>query len=333
MRGIANTIQSSLKWFDPFVAMLFAVVVLATILPCQGRVADLLSFATNIGVVVLFFMHGAKLSREAVKSGFLHWRLHLTTLLVTFLVFPVLGVLIVKLPILDSTLVAGMLFLAVLPSTVQSSIAFTSIAGGNVPGAVCAATLSNLVGMFLTPAMVALLMNAPGVDLQLSWTSVSKIVMQLLLPFVVGHLSRPWISEWVTKRKSMLGRLDRGTILLIVYTAFSASVVDGLWDRVSMQSLAFLILVCAGLLLAVGLICWGVARWMQFERADSIVLFFCGSKKSLASGVPIAGTLFPEAQIGLIILPIMVFHQIQLVACAIIARRLGEAVETKPAER
>lgn len=327
MGSVMTKVEWWTKWIDPFVASLFGTVVVASLLPCQGEVANLLSLITNLGVILLFFMHGAKLSRDAIKAGFMHWRLHIATLVITFAVFPLFGMLITSFPILDPLLLAGMLYMSVLPSTVQSSIAFTSIAGGNVPAAVCAATLSNLLGIFLTPLLVALVMNMPGVETQLSWASVQKITVQLLLPFVIGHLARPLIGEWVSKRKQMLGRLDRGTILLIVYTAFSAAVVDGLWTQISFRSLAVLVLICACLLTLVGLLCCLVAKWLGFDRADSIVLFFCGSKKSLASGVPIAGTLFPASQIGLMILPIMVFHQIQLIVCAIIARQLGERVK------
>lgn len=327
MGSVMTKVEWWTKWIDPFVASLFGAVVVASLLPCQGEVANLLSLITNLGVILLFFMHGAKLSRDAIKAGFMHWRLHIAILAITFAVFPLFGMLITSFPILDPLLLAGMLYMSVLPSTVQSSIAFTSIAGGNVPAAVCAATLSNLLGIFLTPLLVALVMNMPGVETQLSWASVQKITVQLLLPFVIGHLVRPLIGEWVSKRKQMLGRLDRGTILLIVYTAFSAAVVDGLWTQISFRSLAVLVLICACLLTLVGLLCCLVAKWLGFDRADSIVLFFCGSKKSLASGVPIAGTLFPASQIGLMILPIMVFHQIQLIVCAIIARQLGERVK------
>ena len=257
-------------------------------------------------------------------GGLLNGRLHLATLAITFVLFPIFGLLLIRLPGLDPSLAAGVLYLTLLPSTVQSSIAFTSIAGGNVAAAVCAATLSNLLGMFITPILVAIFMRVPGVQAQVSLDSVRNIALQLLLPFVIGHLARPWIGGWIGRNKSLVGRVDRGTILLVVYTAFSAAVVGGLWARVSVLSLTSVVMVSCGLLAVAFIACWGVARWLGLCREDAIVLLFCGSKKSLATGVPIAGTLFPPAEVGLVILPLMIFHQIQLVACAVIARRMAK---------
>ncbi len=319
-------VKKTTPLLDPFIVTLVAVVLAASILPCRGVGAVIFEWLADAGIVLLFFMHGAKLSREAVVGGMLNWRLHLATLGVTFCVFPILGLCVVKLPWLDSSLLSGLLYLSLLPSTVQSSIAFTSMAKGNVPAAVCAATLSNLLGIFITPFLVAMLMQLPGVETQVSWGAVKKIALQLLLPFIVGHLLRPVIGAWVDRNKKLVGRLDRGSILLVVYTAFSAAVIDGLWSKVSLWSLVVLFVVCCVMLSIVFATCWVLGRWLRLIREDAIVLFFCGSKKSLASGVPMAGTLFPAAQVGLIILPIMVFHQIQLIACALIARRLGEGM-------
>ena len=308
---------------DGFVAALLAVGVAASLFPCRGNGAIFFEFVTDAGIVLLFFLHGAKLSRDAILDGMLNWRLHLASLAVTFALFPILGLLLIRIPGLDPALVAGSLYLTLLPSTVQSSIAFTSIARGNVPAAVCAATLSNLLGMFLTPVLVAVLMQVPGGQIHISLDSVKNIALQLLLPFVVGHCFRPWIAAWIARNKSLVGRMDRGTILLVVYTAFSAAVVDGLWSRLSVASLIVMAILSCGLLALVLVVCWSLGPRIGLNREDSIVLLFCGSKKSLATGVPIAGTLFPASQVGLIILPLMIFHQIQLIACAVIAKRLA----------
>ena len=160
---------------DPFVAALMIVVVVASILPCRGNWAVVADYLANIGIVLLFFLHGAKLSREAIVGGLLNWRLHFATLAVTFALFPILGLLLIRIPGLDPALAAGVLYLTLLPSTVQTSIAFTSIAGGNVPAAVCAATLSNLLGMFITPVLVAIFMRVPGLQAQVSMDSVKNI--------------------------------------------------------------------------------------------------------------------------------------------------------------
>jgi len=314
---------SSFKALDSFVLALLATTLIASLVPCRGFLATVLGRAADAAIVLLFFLHGARLSREAIVAGVTHVRLQLTVLLVTFLVFPVLGVLISRIPVLDPALAMGILYLTVLPSTVQSSIAFTSMANGNVPAAVCAATLSNLLGMFLTPALVAILMKMPRGSETFSLDSVWSIGLQLLLPFVVGHLVRPWLGAWVQSNKRLVGGLDRGSILLVVYTALSASVVEGLWSRLSIVSLLTLAAIGGLLLLAVLWLCWQLGRWLGLKREDRIVLLFCGSKKSLASGVPIAGALFSDAQVGIVLLPIMFFHQIQLIACAMLAKRLA----------
>ncbi len=318
---------------DPFVAALFLVVLIASLFPCSGRSAVFFDALADFGIVLLFFLHGAKLSREAILGGMLHWRLHLATLSVTYGLFPALGLLLIRMPGLDPGLSAGLLYLTLLPSTVQSSIAFTSIAGGNVSAAVCAATLSNLLGIFITPVLVAAWMAVPGSRAEVSLDSVKSIALQLLLPFAIGHWVGPWIAGPLGRHKSLVGRVDRGTILLVVYTAFSASIVGGLWTRLSFQSVLGIALISGGLLACVLMVCNVFARAMRLNREDSIVLLFCGSKKSLASGVPIAGTLFPATEVGLIILPLMIFHQIQLVACALIARRLAKQVVNRSAEQ
>lgn len=319
-----------LALLDPFVVALLGTVLLASLAPVRGAAAPWFDALTTAGIVALFFLHGAKLSRAAILEGARAWRLHLAVLATTFVLFPLLGLGLASLPLFDAPMAAGLLFLTLLPSTVQSSIAFTAIARGNVAAAVCSASFSNLLGIVATPALVALLMTVPGGGLGISLGSVETIALQLLLPFVLGHLLRPWIGGFVARRKRLVTTVDRGSILLVVYTAFSAAVIEGLWQRVSGETLALLLLVCCALLAVVLLISWGAGRALGFRREDRIVLLFCGSKKSLASGVPMAGVLFPAAQVGAVILPLMLFHQIQLIACALIARRYAEAAARDP---
>ncbi|MDQ0838539.1 bile acid:sodium symporter family protein [Sphingomonas faeni] len=310
--------------FEPFILMLLGTVVLASLLPARGEMATIVGYAADIGIVLLFFLHGAKLSREAILSGLRNWKLHLAVLAVTFVAFPLFGLGLSALPFVNGPLAAGLLFLTLLPSTVQSSIAFTAIARGNVAAAVCSASFSNLLGILVTPALVALLMETSGSG-GISIDSIEAIVLQLLVPFVAGHLLRPWIGTWVTRQKAMLTVVDRGSILLVVYSAFGAAVVEGLWTKLSLGDLILIGLLCAALLAFVLALTFAVARLMKLPREDAIVLQFCGSKKSLASGVPMAGVLFPPAQVGVILLPVMLFHQLQLIACAVIARRYAES--------
>lgn len=306
---------------DPYIIALLGTVALASLLPAQGSVAAGFEMAANVGIVLLFFLHGAKLSREAIVAGAGHWRLHLAVLAVTFVLFPLLGLAVRAIPGLPVLIASGMLFLTLLPSTVQSSIAFTSIARGNVAAAVCSASFSNILGLFVTPLLAGLLMGGAGAHLSLG--SIEKIVAQLLLPFVAGHLLRPLVAPFIARHKSLVGYVDRGSILLVVYSAFSAAVIEGLWHKLPMDQIG-LILLLNVVLLGVGLTAtWTLGKALGFSRADQIVLLFCGSKKSLASGVPMAGVLFPPAAVGVVILPLMLFHQIQLMACAVIARQLA----------
>ncbi len=312
-----------LRILDPFLLLLLATVALASLLPARGEGARLTAVAADAGIVLLFFLHGAKLSRAAIWSGAKAWRLHLATLGTTFIAFPLIALAIRATGIEPHDLSEGLLFLALLPSTVQSSIAFTAIARGNVAAAVVSASFSNLLGIVMTPLLVGLLMRPGGADGLISLSSAEGIVLQLLLPFVAGHALRPWIGGLVDRHKAMLGKVDRGSILLVVYSAFSAAVVEGLWSRISQGELLVLTAICLLMLGLILLFSWQLARWMGLSREDAIVLQFCGSKKSLASGVPMAGVLFPAAMVGPVLLPLMLFHQIQLMACALLARRYG----------
>ena len=315
---------------DPFLLLLIATVILASLLPARGVGAHVADVATDIGIVLLFFLHGAKLPREAILRGAKAWRLHLATLATTFVAFPLIGLATQQVTAIPGSMRAGLLFLTLLPSTVQSSIAFTAIARGNVAAAVVGASFSNVLGIFLTPLLVALLMQSGGTGGIVSLHSIEGIVLQLLLPFIIGHLLRPWIGDFVERHRSVLGRVDRTTILMVVYAAFSAAVVEGLWHRVSRGELLLLAALCCAMLLIILLFSWMLGRIMGFSREDAIVLQFCGSKKSLASGVPIAGVLFPAAIVGPIILPLMLFHQIQLIACALLARHYAAQGQGAP---
>lgn len=316
-------IQRLFSVFEPFVLSLLGTVLLATVLPARGGFATFMGHLAEAGIVLLFFLHGAKLSRDAIWQGLRNWPLHLAVLASTFLLFPAIGLGMVHLPGMDPAWASGILFLTLLPSTVQSSIAFTAIARGNVAAAICSASFSNLLGIVLTPALVALVMQVDG-RAGVSLASIEGILLQLLAPFVLGHVLRPWIGDFVGRHKSLVTIVDRGSILLVVYTAFGAAVVEGLWSRVSPGDLGCLMLLCLLLLGAVLAATYLIARVMRLSPEDAIVLQFCGSKKSLASGVPMAGVLFPAAQVGVILLPVMLFHQIQLIACAMLARHYGE---------
>jgi sodium/bile acid cotransporter 7 len=305
---------------DPFMLALVASLVLATVLPASGAAAVAVNWLANITVVLLFFFHGAKLARSAVIAGLTHWRLHLLILACTFVMFPLLGLLLAALfeGTLSPALWTGILFMAALPSTVQSSIAFVSIAQGNVPAAIAAASASQVAGVLLTPLLIGLMAGTQGGDV--ASAGIAKVALLILLPFIAGHLLRPWIGDFVTRHKATIAITDRATILIAVYSAFSAAVIEGIWSRLPLADLLILCALCTGILAVVLLLTRAAARLFGFAREDEIVVVFCGTKKSLVQGVPMARVLFAGPDLGLILLPIMIFHQIQLMVCAVIAR-------------
>jgi solute carrier family 10 (sodium/bile acid cotransporter), member 7 len=322
-----RSIQSRIDWF---LAAILLTVGLASLMPARGEAAVAVARLTDAAIALLFFMHGARLSPEVALAGARQWRLHTMVFLSTFVLFPLLGISAHFLApsLLSAPLWAGLILLTALPSTVQASIAFTSVAGGNVPAALCSASASNLLGVFLTPLIAGFLLARHGVDL--SARSVFAIVAQLLLPFVAGQLLRPWIGAHVVRNTRALKSVDFGSILLIVYSAFGQGVVSGIWHQIDATQLFRLALVDAALLASVIVILTFASRRLGFSRADEITIVFCGSKKSLATGLPIATLLF-AGHVGLVVIPVMVFHQIQLMVCASLARHYAARRDTATA--
>jgi sodium/bile acid cotransporter 7 len=290
------------------------------------------SDAAKMAIALLFFLYGARLSPHQAWHGVRQWRLHLLVLATTFVIFPVLGLAARALvpSMLTIDLKNGLLFLCLVPSTVQSSIAFTSIARGHVSAAIVSASLSNILGIVLTPLLVVLLMNTGGAP-RVDGTAIRDIVPQLLLPFGAGQLARRWIAGAIARYAALLKVVDRGSILLVVYTAFSMGMVEGIWGSVDVWQLILLTIVAAVLLAVVLAITTLIGRLARLDRGDAVVLLFCGSKKSLASGLPMALVFFPAATVGLTMLPLMIFHQIQLVVCAVIASRLAREADDSSA--
>ncbi len=314
-----------LKWpswmpVDPYIVALLATVGLAALLPARGTSADVASGASTAAVSLLFFLYGARLSTREALDGLKHWRLHVTVLACTFVVFPLLGLAAKGLVpyVLTPALFSGFLFLTLVPSTIQSSIAFTSMARGNVPAAICAGSFSSLAGIVLTPLLAAALLGDSGGGF--SADSLLRIVLQLLVPFLAGQLLRRWVGGFIARHKKVLGHVDRGSILLVVYTAFSEGMVQGIWGQVHPLRLLALLGVEAVLLAVMLSLTWYGAKRLGFGRADRVAIQFAGSKKSLAAGLPMASVLF-GADASLAVLPLMLFHQMQLMVCAVIAKR------------
>lgn len=307
---------------DPFIVGLLLSALVASFVPATGDALELLKHVAVAAIGLLFFLYGTRLSTAETVAGLTRWRLHLVILATTFVVFPLLGLATQLLEgnLLRPSLASGVLLLCLVPSTVQSCVVYTQIAGGNVAGAVVSASMSNLLGVFLTPALVALLMAA---DASVDAGSIIRIVLQLFVPFVLGQLLRPWLGGFVTRHDSRLKLFDRGSILLVVFVAFSEGAEAHIWSSLSVWSILAVALVCAVLLaVAMG---WAVlvGRLARLPRADRVAVLFCGSNKSLASGLPIASVLFAGSNVALIVLPLMLYHQMQIIAGAVLAKRLA----------
>ena len=290
----------------------------------HGAILPAFSIATKLAVALLFFLYGARLPTEAVIAGLKHWRLHAHTLSITFIAYPLISLAWPFMPawILAPPLLAGMTYLMCLPSTIQSSVALVASARGDVAAAVCSASLSNIIGVFLAPALVAILMHAQGATV--SPQAVRSILIQLLIPFIAGQLAHRWLGAALTRFKTALTAYDRFTIMLIVYGAFSAAMVGGVWKQVEPLQLIALVILCAALFALIMTLAIVSARRLGFKTEDEIVVAFCGTQKGMAAGVPMAALIFPAPQVGLILLPVLVYHQLQLIACAAMASRYNQ---------
>lgn len=307
-------------WLDVYILLLFGMVLLAAILPATGRAVRPVELAADLAVALLFFLYGARLSADQTLQGLKHWRLHSLVLAFTYVMFPILGFVaaFVSRPFLGPELAAGMLFLSLLPSTVQSSVAFTSIAQGNVAASIVAASISNLLGVVITPLLVALAMGAAaGVNLG----TIRALFLQLVLPFAIGQLVHRWLGGVLNRHKAITTKFDRGAILLVVYAAFSAGMREDMFSRLGGWQLVALLVACCVLLAVVIAGTMVISKALGFSWPDRVAIIFAGSKKSMASGLPMAQVIFPAATVGILVLPLMIFHQIQLMVCAQLARR------------
>ena len=314
---------------DRFTIGIIASILLGLGLPCSGGVAVGANAITHAAIILLFFLYGVKLSRRAVWEGVTHWRLQTLVAFFTFAFFPlcVWGMRALMEPLVGAGLYAGLLYVACLPSTVQSSIAFTSIAGGNVPAAVCSASVSSLLGVFLTPLLVGLMFardSSGGASVGLG--AILTISYQILLPFALGQLAQRWLKPWVEAHRPLISWNDQLTIWLVVYTSFSSATVQGYWQQLSLGALAGLIGACLALLAVIQVCIWLTCKALRFNHADSVTILFCGSKKSLAVGAPMMLAIFGALDNNLL-LPLMVFHQVQLMVCARLAARWKKRAE------
>lgn len=308
---------------DPFIVGIVAAAAIASAFPITGTPLDYAHTAVKIAIGVLFFLYGARLSTGEALHGIRRWQLQVAIVVTTFVLFPLVG--LVARPLfshaLDTPLVAGMLLICFLPSTVQASITMTSIARGNIAGAVVGASLSNILGVALTPLLVAGFVGDEVATF--SSDAVATIVAILLLPFILGQLSRRWLSDVMERGGRGLRVFDRAAIIMVVYVAFSEGMSSGAWNRIGIREIATIVALCFALLAIVMATTYWAGRTLNLPDEDRIALIFCGSQKSLASGLPMASVLFDRADVALIVLPLMIYHQMQLIASSWFAGRWG----------
>ena len=311
---------------DWFLLGLGVAVALAWLFPAPGARGGSLhpELMGKVGVALIFFLHGLTLSLGALVAGARKWRLHLLIQAATFGLFPLFGLALLALLGAHGSpgLRTGLFFLCALPSTVSSSVALTAAARGNVAAALFNATLSSLLGVVLTPLWLSLALGSSGQSLPLG-PVVLELVRWLVVPLAVGQGMRPLLGALAGRHRAQLSIVDRLTILLLVYTSFCDSVQGGVWGQ-GTASLALAAAASVGLLALALTVTWLAGRALGFDTADRIAALFCGSKKSLASGVPMARVIFgAEPSLALILLPIMIYHSLQLVVGGWLAGRLA----------
>jgi solute carrier family 10 (sodium/bile acid cotransporter), member 7 len=312
---------------DRFVLLLLATIGLASVLPVRGDAAEIASLISSAAIFLLFFLNGVRLPREEVLHGVRNWRLQGAIFLFVFGAMSLAGLGLSQLfdNVLPATLALGLLFTGILPSTVQSAAAYCALAKGNVAASVVAAALINLVGVVLSPLLFAMLANVG--EANVSAEAVGRIALILLLPFGLGQVAQRWFKPWVDGHKSLATWMDRISIAIAVYVAFSGAVVAGIWSIVRGDELAWLALALS-VMLAVGFGgSWLLGGFMKLPRGDRITMLFSGGQKSIAIGAPLAATIFPPAIAGMVLLPTLAYHMAQLILSAPLATHLAKDKE------
>lgn len=316
---------------NKFIFFLLLVVLLAYLFPEPGAPESRIPLKTigSIGISLIFFFYGLKLSREKIRSGLVNIRLHLLIQLSTFLLFPL--IIMVFYPLMRNeyqhTLWLAVFFLAALPSTVSSSVVMVSLAKGNVPAAIFNASLSGIIGIAVTPLWMGLFMHSQQGDYDFTQIYL-KLFLEIILPVTLGLLFQPRWHAFASKYSRQLTLFDKSVILLIVYKSFAESFNAGLFKDLGWGDLGLLTALVVILFFVVYGIIYFLATWLRFNREDRITAVFCGTKKSLVHGTVFSNVLFGNmAFAGIMLLPLMIFHAFQILTVSVIATRYAAQVE------
>lgn len=320
---------------DWFLLGLVLAVLLAYLRPGIGSDASPVPWDAllSLGVALVFFLYGLRLSPESLRTGMRNWRLHLVVQASTFLLFPLLGLSLRPLFGPDAaslTLWASIFYLCTVPSTVSTSVVMVSVAGGNIPAAIFNASISSLIGLMMTPLWVSLVLHTGGAGGGQLGAMLLKLVLQVLGPVGLGLLLHRRFGAWAEARKAQLRKFDQVIILLLVYTSFCESFARQVFRDFSWADLLALAAGMAGLFVAVlGLITL-LGRLLGFTAEDQITAVFCGSKKSLVHGSVLANIIFAgTAASGALLLPLMLYHALQIILASVIAQRVGQRMAAR----
>jgi solute carrier family 10 (sodium/bile acid cotransporter), member 7 len=316
------------NWFVPGLVLALA---LALLVPQYGvRGGPLRPEVTaSLGVAAIFLLHGLSLPPAALRAGAMQWRLHTVVQLFIFVAFP-LGVLLVDALAgrwLPADLRTGFIFLAILPTTIAACVAYTANAGGNVTAALFNAAFANVIGVVLTPLWAAALLSARG-ELPSLGSMIGDVALLVILPLAIGQLARPLLRLLWEPDRGRLGAAANLIILYIVFVAFAGSVADGAFAQVAPTVLLIATTAAIGLFVVATAAALLLGRGLGFAPPERIVLLYAAPQKTLAAGAPLAHILFAgHAALGLIMLPLIVYHVVQLLGGAVLAGRLRPGVD------
>lgn len=313
---------------DKFILAIIAVIIIAYLFPQWGSKESgvPLDLIASIGISLIFFFYGLKLSPAQIKAGLKNWRLHLLVQLSTFLIFPL--IVLAFYPFINTehgqTIWLAFLFLAALPSTVSSSVVMVSIARGNIPAAIFNASISGLIGIVITPLWIGMFLQQTSIDFNLGEIYI-KLVTEILLPVVVGLVLQRYWGNYARKYTRFLTLFDKSVILLIIFKSFSQSFENNVFSVVDVSDLLLIVVAVLLLFYAIYFLTRYISKLLGFNMEDQITAQFCGTKKSLVHGTVFAKILFQHsASTGIMLLPIMLFHPIQILIISFVATKLGK---------